>query len=184
MSLARQLAESTARFAERHFDTATLRRDKTGAVETVRAFVNDDGSAWMQGPAPRPYEGDVLVQNGQSRVITEVSGWGATGQWRVSTGDAQPSAPLLPAPAITVRRMGNLIRVDFPDALTGDVGTAQAFTADGQPASDEQSTTFTLADKQVVLPGLSASWQTVQAWFTRPPMYDVSERARMGVPAA
>ena len=104
MSLARQLTEATARIATRHFDTATLRRDKTGAVETVRAFVNDDGSAWMQGPAPRPYEGDVLVQNGQSRVITEVSGWGATGQWRVSTGDAQPSAPLLPAPAITVRR--------------------------------------------------------------------------------
>ena len=181
MTLATRLAESTKRMAERQFELATLRRDKTGAVETVRAFVNEDGSAWMQGP--RPFVGDVLVVGTTEWVIEEVGGWGAAvGHWTLSIGTTQPADSLLPAPTITVRRMGSLLRIEFPDGEAEDETRAITFDATGAQVGQEWRRELTAADKQLVVQGVSDGW-AVDVWYTRGSGKQ-SARTRMEVPDA
>ena len=113
---------------------ATLRRDKTGAVDSVHAVVTEDGNALMQGQ--RPFVGDVLVVGTAEWVINEVGGWGEQVElWTLTIGTTQPADSLLPAPTITLRRMGSLLRIEFPDGEAEDEVRAITFDDTGAQAA-------------------------------------------------
>ena len=177
------IAQRSLRGIRGVYPDAVLRRDKTGAVINVEAMVNDSGSATVYSPS-RPFPGDILSQSGHEWVVAEVAGWGDAELWNLTLGETQPEQDGLPAPTVTLRRMGTILRIDFPDGQADDIVAASVFTADGaQVGLAEYRNTLTDADKQLVVDPVADGY-SVEVWYTRPPRYRKSENLRVEVPDA
>ena len=163
---AREVAQGSGESLLDNFGTpSTLRRDKTGAVDNVKAIVTEDGSALMQGK--RPFVGDALVVGEAEWVIEEVGGWGEQVElWRLTIGVTQPADSLLPAPTITLRRQGSLLRIDFTDGESEDETRAVTFDETGTQVGQEWRQTLSAVDKQLVVRGVSDGW-SVSVWYVR-----------------
>lgn len=168
---------------EPYMSDAELRRDKGGAVIRCVAMTSDAGVAWVSAKA-RPFVGDTLSQDGNEWVVEDVSGWGDVGLWTLGLGDAQPRSDRLAAPSVEVRRIGDMLRVEFPHAPLGSVANVDALDADGGRIGDTFSNVVVATDRQVVINPIPPGAASLRAWLELPSMAAETGRAAVEVPSA